>query len=294
MAEELNTTDDLVYQFKPVTSGGLTFKVRAANDAHIALTAAPSDSEPIVELFIGGWGNAKTVIRKNKQKPEKAEADTPGILNDSEFRGFWLRWSGGHIALGKEGEAAPFIQWEDPEPFGIHNYGICTGWGASGTWIIDAPQPGWSLPEASATGGAACWVSSKGGDIPPNAVPGGFDNEQLYIGRARHEGALLPGKVVPSHGVCYVPWGGAEHGKDDYEVLCGCEAAWIQSVGGNLPEGALPSGESEDGEPLFVGRAQHEGTVTVGKVQASHNCCYIPYGGQEIGYPEYEVLVAKN
>lgn len=73
-------------------------------------------------------------------------------------------------------------------------------------------------------------------------------------------------QVIPSHGVCYIPWGGAEHGKDEYEVLCGCDAAWIAAVGGNLPEGALPSGETEDGEPLFVGRAHHEGTITVGKV----------------------------
>lgn len=54
--------------------------------------------------------------------------------------------------------------------------------------------------------------------MPPNAVPGGFDNEQLYVARAQHEGALIPGKLVPSHGVVYVPWGGAEHGKTDYEV----------------------------------------------------------------------------
>lgn len=54
----------------------------------------------------------------------------------------------------------------------------------------------------------------------------------------------------------------------------------------------LSAGESEDGEPLFVGRAQHEGTVTVGKVQPSHGVCYISYAGQELGFADYEVLVA--
>lgn len=68
------------------------------------------------------------------------------------------------------------------------------------------------------TTGPAQWVATKGGEIPPNAIPAGFDNEQLYVGRANHEGAILPGKVVPSHGVCYVPWGGAEHGIPEYEV----------------------------------------------------------------------------
>lgn len=37
-----------------------------------------------------------------------------------------------------------------------------------------------------------------------------------------------------------------------------------------MPDRALPSGETEDGEPLFVGRTSHEGTMTVGKVY-----CYL-------------------
>lgn len=52
------------------------------------------------------------------------------------------------------------------------------------------------------------------------------------------------------------------------------------------------AGESEDGEPLFVGRASHEGTVTVGKIQPSHGVCYISYAGQELGFADYEVLIA--
>jgi hypothetical protein len=41
------------------------------------------------------------------------------------------------VAVGKEGEVAPFVAWDDPEPFGIGYYGICTGWGASGSWLIE-------------------------------------------------------------------------------------------------------------------------------------------------------------
>ena len=59
-------------------------------------------------------------------------------------------------------------------------------------------------------------------------MPGGFDNEQVYVGRASHEGALIPGKVVPSHGVCYVPWGGQEHGKTEYQVGEICLNALLQ------------------------------------------------------------------
>jgi hypothetical protein len=119
------------------------------------------------------------------------------------------------------------------------------------------------------------------------------------------------GKVVPTHGVCYVAWGGGEHGKSEYEVLVG-SASWVPGTGSDIPPTALPgeillksikklldlnsvffsAGETEDGEPLFVGRARHEGTVTVGKIQPSHGVCYISYAGQELGFADYEVLVA--
>lgn len=77
--------------------------------------------------------------------------------------------------------------------------------------IVDTPD----VPSAS---GEVAWVPGTEGAVPPNAVLGGFDNENLYVGRAQHEGGVLPGKVVSSHGVCYVAWGGAEHGKPEYEV----------------------------------------------------------------------------
>jgi hypothetical protein len=89
------------------------------------------------QIFIGGWGNAKTAIRRDRVKPDKALVDTPDILSDAEYHGFWIRWEDGLLEVGKEGEVTPFVSWKDPEPFGIGYYGICTGWGASGSWIID-------------------------------------------------------------------------------------------------------------------------------------------------------------
>ncbi|XP_075215563.1 C3 and PZP-like alpha-2-macroglobulin domain-containing protein 8 isoform X2 [Lycorma delicatula] len=291
---ELSTPDKLEYNYYPVSGGSLHFTVKTPNDAHIALTQGPSETDSMYEIFIGGWNNSKSVIRKNRQKPDKAIQETPNILTADEAKGFWIRWNGGSIALGKKGEAEPFLSWDDPEPFPVTHYGICTGWGASGEWVIEAPksEPGWNLDNIESTGPAK-WTAASGGEIPPNAIPAGIDNEQLYVGRANHEGAILPGKVVPSHGVCYVPWGGAEHGIPEYEVLCGCDATWMPATAGEVPSGALPSGETEDGEILYVGRAQHEGVTSIGKVQGSHKVCYIPFGGQEIAYPEYEVLVAK-
>nr|CAD7433108.1 unnamed protein product [Timema monikensis] len=361
----ITTADNLEYSFRPVPTGRLEVEVRSPSNAHVALTSAPNETEPMYEILLGGWENSATVIRYNREKPDKVRAETPGLLTSSEFKHFTFEWRHGLIQVKKAGGAV-LVEWNDPNPFGVSYYGIRTAWGSKGHWRIKAvdprsapvasaptpfvpspafphllivplsclanykflnstprehsyhmghslytviryisvraevrprlgvAQPGWNVPASVApSGGSATWVDAAGGEVPPNSVPGGFDNEQVYVARARHEGALLPGKLVPSHGVCYVPWGGAEHGKPEYQVLVGCEPAWVPSVAGQVPDGALPSGETEDGEPLFVGRAKHEGTLSVGKVQASHAVCYIPYGGQELGYQEYEVLVAK-
>ncbi|XP_032681078.1 C3 and PZP-like alpha-2-macroglobulin domain-containing protein 8 isoform X3 [Odontomachus brunneus] len=295
MAVSLTTQDKLEYNFYPVTAGQIQFRVKAANDAHVALTTGPQEGEPMYEVFIGGWSNSKSVIRKNRVKPDVAEMETPGILNGDDYRGFWIRWDDGNLTVGKEGESAPFMSYADPEPFGISHFGVCTGWGATGDWLIEDPDatPSAPMEVRGVDAGSECWCDASGGMVPPGAVEGGNDGETLFVGRARHEGALIPGKVKPGHCVCYVAWGGAEHGKTDYQVLCGCNPVWVASSGGDIPQNAIPGGETEDGEPLFIGRVHHEGTLTIGKVQPSHNVCYIPFAGSEVAFPEYEILVSQ-
>lgn len=89
------------------------------------------------EIFIGGWSNSKSVIRKNRTKPDVVEVDTPEILSAGEFRGFWIRWYDNVITIGREGEAAAFMSYEDPDLFQVAYVGVCTGWGANGTWLLD-------------------------------------------------------------------------------------------------------------------------------------------------------------
>lgn len=87
-----------------------------------------------------------------------------------------------------------------------------------------AAPPGY--PGAGGAGGAQApvgggnWVDAAGGSVPPGAVVGGTDcnGEPIYVARARHEGAVIPGKLVASHGVTFVAWGGLEHGKPEYQV----------------------------------------------------------------------------
>lgn len=378
----------------------MRFKVRAANDAHIALTTCAAECDPMYEIFIGGWGNTKSVIRKNRTKPDKVEVPTPNILNPGEFRTFWIRWDNNTISAGCENNPQPFMSWTDPDHVPILYVGVCTGWGATGSWIITQggaplsgfggqpqqfgggfapPQPhggqqpqsyGGSQPQAfggqqpqpyggqqpqsfggqqpqpyggqqpqsfggqqpqpfggpqaqpytapqpqafgqqpgqfggpqqqqfgfqspGGFGGANRWVASGGGNVPPNAFVGGQDNgEPLYVVRCNFQGGNIPGKLVPSHRTAYVPWGGVENAVPQYEVLCDCNARWAPCNGGNIPPNAIPGGTSETGEPLYIGRVQHQGSITCGKVQRSHGTCYIPYGGQEMSFPQYEILIS--
>ncbi|XP_072933100.1 uncharacterized protein [Epargyreus clarus] len=66
------------------------------------------------------------------------------------------------------------------------------------------------------------WVPASNGNVPPGAIPGGrtSSGETLYIGRARHQLSITPGKVHPSHNTCYISFGGAEVAHKIYDVLC--------------------------------------------------------------------------
>ncbi|CAG9787164.1 unnamed protein product [Diatraea saccharalis] len=67
------------------------------------------------------------------------------------------------------------------------------------------------------------WVEARNGVVPPNAIPGGrvSTGETLYIGRAKEQGSLTPGKIHPSHKTLYMSFGGDEIPHPVYEVLCG-------------------------------------------------------------------------
>ncbi|GJQ79410.1 hypothetical protein Trydic_g16269 [Trypoxylus dichotomus] len=275
---QIETPDKLEYQFIPNNTGFVQFRVRADHDAHIALTTSAAECDPMYEVFFGSWNNSKSIIRKNRTKPDVAEANTPGVLNPGEFRGFWIRWSNGTITAGSEGNFQPILTYTDSESVPIEYVGVCTGWGSTGSWII---QPAESVPSAPSGGafGTVCWVPATSGQVPPNAFVGGEDNgEPMYVIRGNFNDSLVPGKLLSSHGCSYVPWGGEENGVNSYEVLCDFQAA----------------GQSESGEPLYVGRVLHDGVMTVGKVQQSHGVCYIPYGGKELGFPEFQVLITRG
>lgn len=137
------------------------------------------------------------------------------------------------------------------------------------------------------------WVSSSGCNIVPGTVHAGSDadGDAIYVGRAYHDGDLLPAKVIPSKGCAYVAYGGQEHVKHDFELLAGYGYGWVPDSNGSVPPGAIVCGRTSDGEPLYIGRGHWCGSLTPGKIHPSHGCLYIPFGGQEVRIHDYEVLV---
>ncbi|KAI5631233.1 hypothetical protein NE865_16052 [Phthorimaea operculella] len=66
------------------------------------------------------------------------------------------------------------------------------------------------------------WVPASNGAVPPGAIAGGrtASGEALYVGRARYQLSVTPGKVHPSHNCCYIAFGGNEVAHKMYDVLC--------------------------------------------------------------------------
>ncbi|CAH2040753.1 unnamed protein product, partial [Iphiclides podalirius] len=129
--------------------------------------------------------------------------------------------------------------------------------------------------------------------IPPGALRVGTDTDgdEIYAGRAHHEGDILPAKVIPTKNACYIAYGGEEILKDQFEVLVPAMFSWQFSTNGHVPPGAVEAGVTADGEKLYFGRVNHDGCTTPGKIHPSHATCYYPFDGEERTSAEYECLV---
>lgn len=135
------------------------------------------------------------------------------------------------------------------------------------------------------------WSPSQG--VPPQAVVAGHDTDgaQIYVARAFHEGEQIPGKFMPGKHAMYIAWNGQEILKHQFEVFSVPNARWVPSGHGSIPPGAVIGGHTNTGEPLYIGRTFYQGSLTPGKVHPSHGSLYIPFGGAEIPFKNYEVLV---
>jgi len=64
------------------------------------------------------------------------------------------------------------------------------------------------------------WVRHTG-KMPSSSVYAGIDpgKESIYVCAANHRGNWIPGKFVPSHNTCYIPYDGEEHEYKHFYIL---------------------------------------------------------------------------
>jgi len=131
------------------------------------------------------------------------------------------------------------------------------------------------------------WEIGRNGYVPPSAFRTGVTERgtgELYVcgyGKA-------VGKLVPSHGTCYLPYGGKEHSQPTYSVLIGSNYKWIPLTGGIPRNIVIGAPQQDGGENVYICRV---GGSRLGKFVPSHDVCYYPYGGKEWASRSMQVLV---
>ncbi|CAG5123808.1 unnamed protein product [Candidula unifasciata] len=117
----------------------LTFKIKAKCDAQIALCAIYGDVErKTFEICLGAEDNTKSFIRDGSLGPVKAEANTVNLLNENEFRYFWLSWTESRVEVGrgaKQGQGK-FLTWDVPpnRQFKVNSMAVATSRATKGQW----------------------------------------------------------------------------------------------------------------------------------------------------------------
>ena len=119
----------------------------------------------------------------------------------------------------------------------------------------------------------------------------------MYVGRTFYTTEeILPCKVFLEKALAAYCISGYEYITDTFDVLDGSFYTWLSGYSqGNVPENAVVGGCcTTTGEDIYIGRADHDKTLTPGKIHPSHNCLYIPFGGREYKLLHYEVLVRNQ
>lgn len=139
------TEGDLKYHFYPFRGRLALFKVKAAKDVIIILSDEKKEKPEAVTLTIGEQENTRTTIRYIDEEGErKFDKDKiPGRLSSEEYVPFFIRIDEDDSMLVGQGEginflnSKPFLNLKKPELLDLNYFGVSTGSGVTGSWIID-------------------------------------------------------------------------------------------------------------------------------------------------------------
>ena len=154
-------------------------------------------------------------------------------------------------------------------------------------------------------GGTLKWVKASNGEIPDDAVEGGWcqsSKEIIYVARASYYGGgLIPGYVKKSDRYCtYCNYGSNyQQNVQAYEVLVnpGNRAAlqWVTSRGA-VPTNAVEGGFSSPGKTLYIGRqSATKKDIVPGYIDPADNMVHL-IGSRYKGhtFKTFEVLVISG
>ena len=90
----------------------------------------------VLESLPGTEDNTASVILCSIGGEEVARDTTANILDETEFREFWIHWSSAHIRVGRGGFVGTdqIMEWVAPI-VPIHAIGMTTDEFVEGTWI---------------------------------------------------------------------------------------------------------------------------------------------------------------
>uniref|UniRef100_A0A1B0ESW9 Farnesoic acid O-methyl transferase domain-containing protein n=1 Tax=Glossina morsitans morsitans TaxID=37546 RepID=A0A1B0ESW9_GLOMM len=124
---DLVTTKEMPYQFFRVNKEDkFYFEVSARKDAQLLLTTEPKVLPPLYKIVIGEMENTQSTIRKDCSK-YLAYVYTPCILNENDYRGFWIDFKEDCIKVGHMNESCPFLCYRDYELPEFSYLGVRTG-----------------------------------------------------------------------------------------------------------------------------------------------------------------------
>ncbi|RUS78721.1 hypothetical protein EGW08_013508 [Elysia chlorotica] len=137
------TPDSYTYRFVPEvpveTKTFLAFKIKAGCDANLSLCAIYGDVErKTYEICLGAENNSRSFIRDGSLGAIKSESHTVNLLNENEFRYFWISWADHHVQVGKGAKQGQdiFLSWVVPpnRQFKVNSMAVATSRQTKGQW----------------------------------------------------------------------------------------------------------------------------------------------------------------
>ena len=112
----------------------MKFGFKGASSAVILLQTAADSDLKIYKIIIGGDKNTRSIIRTQQQT--KYTSFERNLLNESEFRQFWVSWKDGNIKVGKGStfDSTVFMDWSEPEFATVTDISVASGDENDGYW----------------------------------------------------------------------------------------------------------------------------------------------------------------